>query len=79
MIHSITGSSQKGTNFDAFYERVFFPRVLHDMNRTKRLDIVWDRYSQFSIKESAREKRGKSTRKRVDGSAKVPGEWHDFL
>ena len=79
LIHSITGSSQKGTNFDAFYERVFFPRVLHDMNRTKRLDIVWDRYSQFSIKESAREKRGKSTRKRVDGSAKVPGEWHDFL
>lgn len=40
---------------------------------------MWDQYRSKSIKSSAREKRGKGTRQRVTGSAKVPGNWQNFL
>ena len=41
--------------------------------------MVWDTYLEDSLKESAREKRGKGLRRKVSSHAKLPGNWMDFL
>jgi len=41
--------------------------------------MVWDQYGSMSIKATTREKRREGTRQRVSSSAKVPGNWHNFL
>ncbi len=43
------------------------------------MGIVWDQYRSMSIKAATREKRGKGTRQRVSDSAKVRGNWQNFL
>ena len=43
------------------------------------MDIVWDQCRELTIKGGTREKRGTGTRQRVDGNAKVPGNWQKFL
>jgi hypothetical protein len=43
------------------------------------LDLVWDRYSVDSLKGTVRAKRGKGIRRRVVGSASIPGNWASFL
>ena len=43
------------------------------------MDIVWDTYKANSIKDSAREKRGKGQRRNVTSDTKTPPNWKAFL
>ena len=44
-----------------------------------QVDIVFETYSKASLKAGNWQKRGKGTRRRVDGKNKVPGNWQEFL
>ena len=49
------------------------------MEGADRVDVVWDTYHSSSIKESAREKRGKGISRKVAGPNKIPGKSQEFL
>ena len=55
------------------------PHLSRELENSQRLDLVWDRYLERSIKESTREKRGSGVRKKVSPETKMPGNWKDFL
>ena len=79
MIHSLPGTTVKGMTSDAYFDKVFCPRVRHDLKRSSRVDIVWDQYRELTIKGGTREKRGTGIRQRVSATAKVPMNWQKFL
>ena len=60
-------------------ELVFAPYISAQLEKCSRVDIVWDVYVLASLKASPRQKRGKSTRKRVAASTVMPNNWTDFL
>ena len=41
--------------------------------------VVWDRYLPGSLKDSARSKRGKGTRRHIRPDTRIPGNWTAFL
>jgi hypothetical protein len=49
------------------------------LERSTRVDVVWETYITSSIKESTREKQGKCIRQKVAGQIKLPWNWQDFL
>ena len=51
--------------FQEYSDTVFMPYKTKQLERTKRVDIVWDIYKDDSLKAGTREKRGKGTRRRV--------------
>uniref|UniRef100_UPI00358E0809 uncharacterized protein n=1 Tax=Myxine glutinosa TaxID=7769 RepID=UPI00358E0809 len=60
--------------------KVFVPYIMSQLQHRSRLDLVWDRYAKSgSLKATARTNRGKGIRRRVTGSAALPGNWHSFL
>lgn len=73
LIHSLPGTTVQGKTFAEYFTKVFCPRIQHGLKRAARADIVWDQYRSMSVKATTREKRGKGTRQRVSGSAKVTG------
>ena len=79
LIHSLPGTTVHGKTFAEYFTKVFYPRIRHELNRAARVDVVWDQYHSMSIKATTREKRGNGTRQRVSRSAKVPGNWQNFL
>ena len=44
-----------------------------------QVDMVNEIYRKESLKSGTRQKRGKDTRKRVEGKNKVQGNWQEFL
>ena len=67
------------STFDDYAHKVFLPYVLSQVNRANRVDIVWDRYFNNSLKSQTRSKRGKGIRRRVEASSSLPGNWQEFL
>ena len=65
--------------FAEYMDKVFIPYVKKQLERTTRVDVMWDTYVPDSLKESTREKRGKGIRRKVSGQTKLPGKWMDFL
>ena len=57
----------------------FLPFLENHLKSTKRIDVVWDEYRVASLKDSAREKRGKGVRRKVAGHVKLPQNWKAFL
>jgi len=57
----------------------FLPFLENHVKSTKRIDIVWDEYQMASLKEAAREKRGKSVRRKVAGHVRLPKNWRAIL
>ena len=53
--------------------------VRKEIENVKRLDIVWDRYVENSLKDDSRESRGQGIRKRVISTSLIPSNWHSFL
>ena len=51
-------------------------KLLKSMQKTY---VVWDRYIQDSLKNSARESRGQGVRKRAVAAATLPANWQSFL
>ena len=65
--------------FAEYMDKVSIPYVKKQLERTTRVDVMWDTYVPDSLKESTREKRGKGIRRKVSGQTKLPGKWMDFL
>lgn len=65
--------------FQEYSDTVFMPYITKQLERAKRIDIVWDIYKDDSLKTCTREKRGKGTRRRVLPSTAIPSNWHSFL
>ena len=65
--------------FDQYADQVFLPYIMKQLENSRRVDTVLDRYIPTCIKELTTEKREKGTRRRVAGDKKLPGNWADFL
>lgn len=50
------------STFGEYAEKVFIPYVLRLLQTSKRMDVVWDRYIDGSLKSSTRQKRGSGSR-----------------
>ena len=76
-VHSLPTSAV--TTFDDYADKIFIPYMKTLLQTASRIDVVWDRYVQDSLKESTREKRCKGIRRKVSGATKLPTKWMDFL
>ncbi|KAJ8405691.1 hypothetical protein AAFF_G00316710 [Aldrovandia affinis] len=65
--------------FSEYASLVFLPHITSQLQHTSRVDIVWDEYFPDSLKAHTRKRRGKSTRRRVEPSSSIPGNWQAFL
>ena len=65
--------------FQEYSDTVFMPYITKQLERTKRVDIVWDLYEDDSFKAGTRENRGKGIRRRVLPSTAIPNDWYSFL
>ncbi|KAG1705795.1 hypothetical protein GQR58_003768 [Nymphon striatum] len=65
--------------FDEYANVIFKPYISSQLQRARRLDLVWDSYVTDSLKSTARAKRGIGVRRRVVGSATTPANWQNFL
>ena len=79
LIHSLPGTIVQGKTFDSYFDKVFCPRVRHNLKLSARVNIVWDQYRSLTIKGGRRETRGTGIRQRISGTAKIPGNWQKFL
>ena len=57
----------------------FIPFIAHLLKNVKRLDLVWDRYFDDSLKICTRDKRGTGVRRKVSGNGVLPNNWQTFL
>ena len=78
VINILKLGSAKNT-FKEYSEVVFLPFVQSQLQKTNRVDIIWDEYTQDSLKAATRKKRGKGTRRRVQPDIKILGNWQAFL
>ena len=65
-----------------FYDyaiNVFFPVVCSELKKVERVDVVFDTYRADSIKSTARAKRGKGMRRKVEPNSQSPKNWGYFL
>ena len=64
-----------------YFEKQFYPYIKQKLNYVERLDIVWDTYTEESLKEKAREQRGASERWKVTEKTKIQKgkNWTKFL
>ena len=67
------------STFEDYAEKVFLGFLQRELEKVRRIDVVWDRYLPRSIKESTREKRGSGVRRKVCPKTKIPAKWMDFL
>ena len=65
--------------FEAYAHNVFIKYVKSRLANVSRLDIVWDRYLQNSLKATTRSKRGTGIRRRVLPDTRIPKNWSSFL
>ena len=65
--------------FGEYAKEVFLPYVMSELQKSFRVDIVWDVYLKDSLKLSTRESRGTGARRRVSQNVKLPGNWKNFL
>ena len=72
--------SGKCKTFKEYAETVFLPYVVnYRAQNVKRIDLVWDRYLENSLKQGTREARGTGTRRRVCDNAAISLNWKSFL
>ena len=55
------------------------PYASSQLEKAKRINVIWDVYMPDSLKSSTQEKRGKGTRRRVTALTAIPRNWKDFL
>ena len=58
---------------------VFIPHKHRYLEKSHKVNIVWDQYLEHSIKSQVREKRGKGIRRRVKASTTLSRNWQQFL
>ena len=70
----------KCKTFKEYAETVFLMYVSnYRAQNVKRIDLVWDRYIENSLKEGTSEARGTGTRRRFCDNAAIPLNWKSFL
>lgn len=77
LIHMLTPKCVH--TFAEFATMVFLPFLRRELEKTGRIDVLWDRYLPDSIKNSTRIKKGSGIRVKVCAKAKIPLKWNDFL
>lgn len=65
--------------FSDYAELVYLPHIKSQLQKVKRLDVIWDRYIDDSLKAHTRSKRGQGIRRRVKPDVRLPGNWSEFL
>ena len=75
-VHIFTPTTACKT-FQDYADKVFLLFVRKEIENVKRLDIVWNRYVENSLKDDSRESRGQG--KRVVSTSSIPSNWHSFL
>ena len=65
--------------FGQYFDMVFQPFILKQLESASRIDIVWDVYRKDSLKSATREKRGSGRRRKVFPSTHIPSNWQSFL
>ena len=65
--------------FQEYADFVFGPYIFSQIDKTSRVDVVWDVYLPESLKGTTRQKRGKGVRRRVSPSTTILKRWKDFL
>ena len=65
--------------FQDYADNVFIKYLERQLHRVSRIDIVWDVYKPDSLKSTARSRRGKGVRKRVESRTREPSKWQSFL
>ena len=78
LIHSLPGATVQGKTFDSYFDKVFCPRIDHDLKRSTRVDIVWDQYHALTIKGDTREKRGTGIRQLIIWYCQNPRKLAEF-
>jgi len=63
IIHALP--TKQAVTFDEYGNKVFLSWMKQQLSDSGRIDMVWDKYIAHSLKESAREKRGKGIRRKV--------------
>lgn len=68
-------------SFGDYATNVFLPYIGQQIEKSCRLDIVWDQYHEDSLKSQTRETRGSGSyqRIRVQPNGPIPKNWHQFL
>ena len=70
----------KCKTFKEYAKTVFLPYVVnYRAQNVKRIDLVWDRYLENSLKQGTHEARGTGTRRHVCDNAAIPLNWKSFL
>ncbi|KAK3910810.1 putative 1-aminocyclopropane-1-carboxylate oxidase [Frankliniella fusca] len=67
------------STFKDYIEKVFKNYLNREISTVTRLDIVFDRYKDDSLKNCTRDKRGEGTKVKISLTAKVPKGWEKFL
>ena len=67
--------------FGDYASNVFVPYLEQQQQHANRMDIIWDQYSDNSLKSQTREQRarGGHERRRVTASSPLPKNWQQFL
>ena len=65
--------------FKDYAANKFISRISRLLSYFKRIDVVFDLYSEDSLTGTARLHRGQGSRKRVRDNYKVPSNWKSFL
>ena len=66
-------------NFDEYASQIFVTYILSLFQAASRVDLVWDRYVENTLKSTARAKRSRGVHIRVVSGTHITGNWHDFL
>ena len=69
----------KERTFYDYASNVFFPMISSELKKVERVDVVFDTYRKDSIKSTARAKRGKGMRRRVEPTSQPRKNWGSFL
>ena len=62
-----------------YAEKLFVPRVQREIELYERVDVVFDTYKMDSLKSTARQKRGKGIRRKVEARSQAPSNWASFV
>ena len=65
--------------FNDYAAKVFLSYIKKQLQHTDRVDIVWDKYFEDSLKSETRKCRGQGIRLKVEASTNLPGNWQQFL
>ena len=77
VVHMLHPGTAK--TFQEYADFVFGPYTSSQIDKTSRVDMVWDVYLSDSLKGTTKQKRGKGVRRPVSSSTTIPKSWKDFL